>query len=883
MKKLLFILLMVPMALMGQKLSTDTILYAEILTSSPVGVAPNDTFSISLYIGGDQQGQGYSGNMIDTNYVLTDILGRRFYVSSITSQSAGSFAGEVVEMQSDHFVPFGNAAAIQSPMNVGLQKVIPDNDDGITPALLSRFLNHNFYLIDSLLNALDGSFTGLALTKPNVDSLALNNGTASVLDRSLMQAYPLGNVTINTGNNLIIDNGAGRTTTISDATITFARTSTNEQTGAGPNNWFVFDDANDLEAEVFADSLNLRDDGLGLNTSISSHNILAPDIFRAQLNKLDVDADADTTGTWTAGTYFWGIDSDGKTRALDVSGISSPVSGVDGSVQFAASSAHASDGANFFWDNTSKRLGIGNAIPSVAVDVTGDIQSSGQFLSANGSASDPAIANSNDPGNGLYFDAQNNILISTDSTRHFELDSIGRLLMGLANPDLHTSDRINVQMGVIASNSRFTVSSRNAGNSNPAITLSAQSGSAFGLVVGGAAGTFFFPDGDSFKISSFSDAIIADRDMTGGGGTNYLEISGTANTATIKNADFFTDTGQDITSGGQFFGATGSDSAPGYAVTGDANTGWRGDGADATRFVNGGNLTMLLTSGNLVAVGTTTTSANFTASGTNTLAAALEYATSSAGSVSAALRIQQRLSVEATAIEGTAIDWYLIDASATNKQASIQARRSGADNTADLYFITRNAGSDVNVLRMDEVGTVRWFEYDEETNVAPTAGANVMTGALGVNSNGDMVQSMRYRTCITITGGSTTTAAGTPEKIDNDTPGTLDSLGTNYGFDISTTEGRIIYTGTTTTQFDVIMTNVGETDSASETTYILRKNGSTTVNSSFVDLATDTSEETTVIAVVTLATNDYLEPIISTVAAENYTNSKVTIRVRPAN
>lgn len=48
-----------------------------------------------------------------------------------------------------------------------------------------------------------------------------------------------------------------------------------------------------------------------------------------------------------------------------------------GSVVFAgASGVYAQDNANFFWDDTNNRLGVGNAAPACAVDVTGGIQTS---------------------------------------------------------------------------------------------------------------------------------------------------------------------------------------------------------------------------------------------------------------------------------------------------------------------------------------------------------------------------------------------------------------------------------------------------------------------------------------------------------------------------
>ena len=44
-------------------------------------------------------------------------------------------------------------------------------------------------------------------------------------------------------------------------------------------------------------------------------------------------------------------------------------SGVSGAIQFSNGSAFASDAANFFWDNTNKRLGIGTNVPAYPLDI----------------------------------------------------------------------------------------------------------------------------------------------------------------------------------------------------------------------------------------------------------------------------------------------------------------------------------------------------------------------------------------------------------------------------------------------------------------------------------------------------------------------------------
>jgi hypothetical protein len=52
---------------------------------------------------------------------------------------------------------------------------------------------------------------------------------------------------------------------------------------------------------------------------------------------------------------------------------STPPSGVSGAIQFSNGSAFASDAANFFWDNTNKRLGVGTNAPTSPLQVAGTI------------------------------------------------------------------------------------------------------------------------------------------------------------------------------------------------------------------------------------------------------------------------------------------------------------------------------------------------------------------------------------------------------------------------------------------------------------------------------------------------------------------------------
>jgi hypothetical protein len=49
-------------------------------------------------------------------------------------------------------------------------------------------------------------------------------------------------------------------------------------------------------------------------------------------------------------------------------------SGVAGAIQFSDGSAFASDAANFFWNNTTKRLGVGTNVPATTLDILPPVQ-----------------------------------------------------------------------------------------------------------------------------------------------------------------------------------------------------------------------------------------------------------------------------------------------------------------------------------------------------------------------------------------------------------------------------------------------------------------------------------------------------------------------------
>ena len=108
-------------------------------------------------------------------------------------------------------------------------------------------------------------------------------------------------------------------------------------------------------------------------------------------------------------------------------------SGVSGAIQFSNGSAFASDAANFFWDNTNKRLGVGTNAPSA----TGHFKGSG----STSATTSLLVQNSS---------ALEALKITDDGTSVFK-SSTGTLLQLNANGDLYAGVNNNAQMQVLGS------------------------------------------------------------------------------------------------------------------------------------------------------------------------------------------------------------------------------------------------------------------------------------------------------------------------------------------------------------------------------------------------------------------------------------------------
>lgn len=141
-----------------------------------------------------------------------------------------------------------------------------------------------------------------------------------------------------------------------------------------------------------------------------------------------------------------------------------------GSVVFASTGGILSqNNANFFWDNSNHRLGIGTSIPSFPLSVVGNTQITGSALVGNLNVSSSGI-----PALGLYAPGSNILGFSTNSTQAMVINASQEVGIGTSSPNelLDVWGTLDVDSN---STNAFTVGQN--GNANPAFQINASNAS----------------------------------------------------------------------------------------------------------------------------------------------------------------------------------------------------------------------------------------------------------------------------------------------------------------------------------------------------------------------------------------------------------------------
>jgi hypothetical protein len=285
----------------------------------------------------------------------------------------------------------------------------------------------------------------------------------------------------------------------------------------------------DTNASQTARNMRLRCTG---TTGGSTRNLIVPSIEKPYIVRNDcadsvvVKTAAGTGITVPAGKTMW-VYSDATNVVDAVTHLSSltlstplPVSsggtGVNtsltaGSVVFAgASGAYSQDNANFFWDDTNNRLGIGTASPLSALDVIGNIRipSTNSLYWAGASELINAVEN-------------NRMTFFVASSERMRIDSSGNLGVGTTSPQ----SRLNVNGGSLAAADSSGI-------------LAAGSLSTGRLVSGGGAtlnAIHTYYDDRAYEISAGSTSGYVSGVVIGGRG--YSGTGGDAVTLWTRNAE----------------------------------------------------------------------------------------------------------------------------------------------------------------------------------------------------------------------------------------------------------------------------------------------------------------------------------------------------------
>jgi hypothetical protein len=201
-----------------------------------------------------------------------------------------------------------------------------------------------------------------------------------------------------------------------------------------------------------------------------------------------------------------------------------------GSVLFSNGSTIAQDNANFFWDNTNKRLGIGTLTPTHPLNIYTTVAGTGILLDSNTNPSfiikragverlnlsaSGAIGTINGLGNGLAF--------QTDNTERFRVNTAGNFLI---NTSADNGGKLQIKAGGAAITD-IALRIRNSGDTADltAIDGTGRTISNANYSAGGGAGTFILNTIDT-ATDNIGPVLTFSGNYTGTTPVNFAMIRG---------------------------------------------------------------------------------------------------------------------------------------------------------------------------------------------------------------------------------------------------------------------------------------------------------------------------------------------------------------------
>lgn len=209
--------------------------------------------------------------------------------------------------------------------------------------------NANLYLVSQNTNIATGTAVGFTFKNATTSALAVTSLSSALPVRSLSTGVLFNGAIVLSGTDvsgiLPIANGGTNSSTLASTLVGFTANDTNIQ-GSIANNTLTF---------AWAGTLSVARGGLASST-------LGTTVVGFTAN------DTNVTGSIANNTLTLGWAGN---LAYARGGSATTTSFTQGSVLFAGSASYAENNANFFWDNTNARLGIGSSTPIAPFTIQG--------------------------------------------------------------------------------------------------------------------------------------------------------------------------------------------------------------------------------------------------------------------------------------------------------------------------------------------------------------------------------------------------------------------------------------------------------------------------------------------------------------------------------